>query len=1373
MRSATFPNKVFQYYQQISLHFVLIASLLLQIAFWLTVVLVIPLSGFLDQVNQNVEKAIWLFVIAGISITTGEFIIAYWVTKQILKLKISAQKIANGDWEQTIKVVGVREIKNLADYFNSMAKQLQILLADLMNLNTDLSQNERRLIQFLEALPLGLSVQDTEGSIVYHNQIAKHLTGKQLIPYVSIDEFTATYEIYQAGTNQLYPTEQLPFMRALRGEVVAVEDVEIRNNGTAIPLEVHAQPIFDDQGNIIHAIITFQDISERKKAEKVLADYNHTLETQIAERTQALRESEDRFQAFMNNSPFTAFIKDETGKLIYINRQTVQYGNKVVEPLGKTSLEIFPPLVAREIDANDLSVMATGKATEFVETIPNELGKKIDWLAIKFPLYDGKGNKFLGGIAVDISDRLRLEQELANSQAKLNDILNNASASISSFRIYQNYTWEAEYYSSGCETVFGYKAEELIADKQLWVSRILPEDWQTVIIPCFQGIFNQCNQTVEYRFLHKDNSWRWIRAVFTSRRDENANCWIMISVDTDITERKEIEQQLQAVSDELEHRVGQRTAELAETNQLLKREIQERKQAEEELSRSEELYRNLVELQTDVIVRIDLAGNLTFANRSACQSFGFEMPEFIGESLIQFAHPDDLKDVLSNMEALKLPPYHLTTKEQRGFTVNGIRWLQWDIAAIRNEAGEVIELQAVGRDITNRKQAEEALAASQRFIETIADTIPNLLYIIDPIQKSFVYLNKQYAKFFGRSTEEIKQATSFFTEVTHPEDLIKIFEICERLNQADDEEIVENEFRVRNADGEWRWLHTRDIIFSRTADGLPEQILGTAIDVTVAKKLEEARMQAEQQIHFQASLLDAVHQAVIVTDLSGTIIYWNRYAETMYGWTAEEAVGNSIVEFVPAPSLQQQASEIMTQLLSGNSWSGEFWVQRKDGTVFPSIVIDSPIYNEQRELTGIIGVSIDISDRVLAEEELKRTKAQLEVRVAQRTAELIIANRQLQHELNQRQQAEIALQEELLERKRAEVALQQSEALFRSLSESAPIGIFKTDAEGNCIYANPRCQPISGISVEEGLGSGWMQSIHPDDLNNVLAQWRETTAEQQEFAIEIRYFHRDGTVRFGRTKIAPIISETGETIGQVGTIEDITDSRAIEQMKSEFISIVSHELRTPLASIRGSLGLVAAGVLDDDAEAAKQMLEIAAIEADRVVRLVNDILDLERLELNKVTLDRQWCDAYTLMQQSVQALRHLAEENQITLQLEPLSIQIWADRDRIIQTLVNLLSNAIKFSPPESTVTISAQEQSDRILFQVQDCGRGIPTEKLETIFGRFQQVDASDSRTKGGTGLGLAICRNIVQQHGGRIWVESVLGEGSTFYFTLPIPWE
>jgi signal transduction histidine kinase len=143
------------------------------------------------------------------------------------------------------------------------------------------------------------------------------------------------------------------------------------------------------------------------------------------------------------------------------------------------------------------------------------------------------------------------------------------------------------------------------------------------------------------------------------------------------------------------------------------------------------------------------------------------------------------------------------------------------------------------------------------------------------------------------------------------------------------------------------------------------------------------------------------------------------------------------------------------------------------------------------------------------------------------------------------------------------------------------------------------------------------------------------------------------------------------------------------------------------------------------------------------------------------------------MRQSVETLQSLAQENYITLSLSSPEIQIWADSDRIIQTLVNLLNNAIKFSPQNSTVTLDAEVHEDQVLFQVKDQGRGIPENKLETIFGRFQQVDASDSRQKGGTGLGLAICRSIVQQHGGRIWVESELGKGSTFYFTLPMPLE
>uniref|UniRef100_A0ACD5GWG2 Sensor histidine kinase n=1 Tax=Desertifilum tharense IPPAS B-1220 TaxID=1781255 RepID=A0ACD5GWG2_9CYAN len=201
------------------------------------------------------------------------------------------------------------------------------------------------------------------------------------------------------------------------------------------------------------------------------------------------------------------------------------------------------------------------------------------------------------------------------------------------------------------------------------------------------------------------------------------------------------------------------------------------------------------------------------------------------------------------------------------------------------------------------------------------------------------------------------------------------------------------------------------------------------------------------------------------------------------------------------------------------------------------------------------------------------------------------------------------------------------------------------------------------------------------------------------------------------------------------------------------------------------MGLLASGVLNHKPEVARQMVEIASQDTERLVRLVNDILDLERLESQRVRLNLQWWDAATLLEKSVKTVQSLAAESEINILSEPTSAQVWADGDRLMQTLVNLIGNAIKFSSPNTTVTLKVQDRDDRVLFQVTDRGRGIPADQLEKIFGQFQQVDASDSRQKGGTGLGLAICKSIIQQHGGAIWAESQLGEGSHFYFTVPKP--
>ncbi|MEM8828173.1 MAG: ATP-binding protein [Cyanobacteria bacterium P01_G01_bin.19] len=249
------------------------------------------------------------------------------------------------------------------------------------------------------------------------------------------------------------------------------------------------------------------------------------------------------------------------------------------------------------------------------------------------------------------------------------------------------------------------------------------------------------------------------------------------------------------------------------------------------------------------------------------------------------------------------------------------------------------------------------------------------------------------------------------------------------------------------------------------------------------------------------------------------------------------------------------------------------------------------------------------------------------------------------------------------------------------------------------------------------------------------------------------------------------IIELGETKCTLQILNDITERKRLE---NEFISLVSHELRTPMTSTIGALDLLNSGKLGTLSDRGKQILQVAIRNSERLIRLVNDILDLERMKSGKIAIDPVDCNFYPLLVQATETMQAMATKAEVKLILEPCEnisqVILNLDSDRILQTLTNLISNAIKFTQPGGTVKLTTTVQDNYCRVVVRDTGRGIPSDKLESIFERFQQVDASDSRSKGGTGLGLAICRHIVQRHQGKIWVESELGKGSAFYIQLPL---
>ncbi len=618
------------------------------------------------------------------------------------------------------------------------------------------------------------------------------------------------------------------------------------------------------------------------------------------------------------------------------------------------------------------------------------------------------------------------------------------------------------------------------------------------------------------------------------------------------------------------------------------------------------------------------------------------------------------------------------------------------------------------------------------------------------LSKNRLVWSREHEQLFGLAPGTFDGTYQSFAACIHPEDLKGVENaVNQALTQRAD---YFHESRVVWPDRSIHWMEGKGKFFYNEA-GDAVRMVGTVTEITDRKA-------QEVQLRLLESAVTTTNDAVLITEAEPIdqpgprILYVNPAFTRMSGYTLEEVLGKTPRILQGQKTDRATLDRIRTALEIWQPVRVDLINYRKDGTEFWVELSIVPIADKNGWFTHWVSVQRDISDRKQAEAALKQLNELLEMRVLQRTRQLQIS----------------------------QTELRESEALFRSLSESSPVGIFKIDTDGKCTYTNPRCQAIGRFTPAEALGKGWMRFVHREDLKLILSMWSESRSQDGEFSCEFRHIQRDGTIRFCRVKIAPIFSVRGQLIGHVGTVIDITESRAIAKMKNEFISIVSHELRTPLASIRGSLGLLAAGVLKNKPETAKQMLEIASSDTERLVRLVNDILDLERLESSQVTLVKQWCDAQVLIQKSAEAVMSVAVEHKINLSILPAeTAQIWADPDRIVQILVNLLSNAIKFSAPGSTVSVRVKELGDslldsyasRVLFEVKDRGRGIPADKLESIFGRFQQVDASDSRQKGGTGLGLAICRSIVQQHGGRIWAESVVSEGSSFYFTVPAPFE
>ncbi|MEZ2318497.1 MAG: GAF domain-containing protein [Microcoleus sp.] len=677
--------------------------------------------------------------------------------------------------------------------------------------------------------------------------------------------------------------------------------------------------------------------------------------------------------------------------------------------------------------------------------------------------------------------------------------------------------------------------------------------------------------------------------------------------------------------------------------------------------------------------------------------------------------------------------------------------------------------------LLEKEHAYQRLDEQSQLLEDLYNNAPCGYHSVDA-EGTIVQMNDTELKWLGYTRDEILHKKKFTDLVTTESQSIyyQFFSLFKAQGW------IENlEFQMLNKDGSTRWI---SLNASAVKDDAGNFLMSRSslFDISDRKQAETALLQKFQQEKLLWRITQGIRQSLdlnvilntAVTEVRQTLqtdraaIY--RFNLDWSGDFVVESVGEAWVKLVGG-YLQKVCEDIYLQETQGGRFRNHenFVIGDIDAAGLHPCHIQ---LLEQFQAKAYMAVPIFAGEflwglLVIYQNTAPRNWQSWEVELLEQIAsQLAIAIQQ--SELYEQ------LQIELQERQLAEATIQEAERRWRSLLDNVQLIVVGLDIGGNVNYVNPFFLKLTGYTNLEVLGENWFKNfLPPASQESLKTVFSEVLTHNAPPYYRNSILTKSGEERFIAWNSTTLQDAESNIIGNISIGEDITERKKVDEIKDEFIGIVSHELRTPLTAIQMSLGLIQTGIYDKKPEKSRRMIEIALLDTHRLVNLVNDILDLERIDSGRAVLEKTVCKAADLMQQAIERIQAIATQEQITLTFTPTDVEVWAAPDTIIQTLTNLLGNAIKFSPAQSTIHLSAEIQTDFVLFQVCDRGRGIPADQLELIFGRFQQVDASDSREKGGTGLGLSICQSIIERHGGKIWAESSLGEGSTFFFTLPLP--
>lgn len=533
------------------------------------------------------------------------------------------------------------------------------------------------------------------------------------------------------------------------------------------------------------------------------------------------------------------------------------------------------------------------------------------------------------------------------------------------------------------------------------------------------------------------------------------------------------------------------------------------------------------------------------------------------------------------------------------------------------------------------------------------------------------------------------------------------------------------------------------------------------------------RNNTEKQLLQLKKAVETMQIGVTITDLSRRITYMNPADARMHGYQAQELIGKD-VEVLAPPELRQPMN--LEQIRNSNGSARESLNIRKDGSTFPVWLTSEVVRNADGEPIAIVTSCEDITERKQAQDELEKHRNRFEELVDERTTELVVINE--------------ALQQEIAERKKVEEALRESEEQYRTLFENLQDVFYRIDLTGNILLVSPSIIRLLGYPEEEAikLNLGKEVFVLPE-------QWDEFMRLMEKngsiYGFEVLLKRHDSAHRWGNASAQYYTNKAGHILGIEGIIRDISEHKQAEAeliaahyelqeknaqlaelnaSKDRFFSIISHDLRTPFTSILGITEFIATNIDTYSKQEIRDQVERLKTAAEKLYALLENLLTWSRIQRGAIKCDPAVIDLFDIAQENMVIFLPKAEHKNIALRsMVQKNTRVYADYGMVNTIMRNLISNALKFTAVGGSVTVLASTRDQYVEVAVADTGYGIPQAELTKLFRIDTTYSGVGTAGEQGTGLGLILCKELVEQHGGEIWVESEVGKGTTFRFIIP----